>query len=204
MDFHRHPRTHPQAVLIGFLTLLAWFAPTVTTRADEEFVKIKSVSPDKKFAMQIVCDATPPDENNIDSSLIKSISLVSLPGKKVVANLLPEEDVQSTFSGVKLLWSSDARWCAFYYAQPRIGYTSVLHLKDGKFDLVVKPIDLRIPFPKNADIRNEYISPVKWTKPGELVIHQSGIFRGGSGDSDRNFTAVFDPEKKKFSVAGKK
>ena len=203
MDFHRHPRTHSQAVLIGFLTLLAWFAPNLT-RADEEFVKIRSVSPDKKFAMQIVCDGTPPDENNIDSSLIKSISLVSLPGKKVVANLLPEEDVQSTFSGMKLLWSSDAKWCAFYYAQPRIGYTSVLHLKDGKFDLVVKPIDLRIPFPKNADIRNEYISPVKWTKPGELVINQSGIFRGGSGESDRDFTAVFDPEKKKFSVAGKK
>jgi len=173
-------------------------------QGEEDFVKVRSVSPDKKFAMQIVCDGTPPDAEKIDSGLIKAITLVSLPDKKEVARLLPEEDVQTTFSGIKLLWSADSKWCAFYYAQPRIGYTSVLHLAGEKFDLVVNPVDLRIPFPKNAEIRNEYISPVKWTKPGELVLDQMGIFRGGSGDSDRKFTAVFDAGAKKFSVVSKK
>jgi len=183
--------------------LLALVIPQ-SVRADDDDLVIRSISPDKKFAMAIACDGTPGDPSHIDSALIKAISLVSMPGKKVVAKLLPDEDVQTTFEGVKLLWASDSKWCAFYYAQPRIGYTSVLHLSGDKFVLVVNPIDLRIPFPKNADVRNEYISPVKWNKPGELILKQYGIMRGGSSDSDRTFTAAFDPAAKKFSVVPKK
>lgn len=172
---------------------------------EDAFEKIRDESPDKKFAMRIACDGTPEDEEKIDSSLITSITLVSLPDKKVVAKLLPDEDVGVTFEGLKLLWSSDSKWCAFYYAQPRIGYTSVFHRSGEEFVLGVKPDELRVPFPKNADVRNEYISPVKWTKPGELVLDQFGIFRGEEGgDSTCRFTAVFDSTGKKFKVTSKK
>jgi hypothetical protein len=182
--------------------LLALVIPRTIRAADDAMV-IRNISPDKKFAMAITCDGTPADPDNIDSALIKSISLVSMPGKKVVAKLLPDEDVQTHFEDMKLLWSSDSKWCAFYYAQPRIGYTSVLHLSGDKFVLIVRPMDLRIPYPKNASVRREFISPVKWNKPGELVLNQDAIMHNNAEDSDRDFTAVFDAAKRKFSVVSK-
>lgn len=109
--------------------------------ADPGFEKIRDTSPDGKFAMRIQCDSEPDDLENIDSSTITAIDLVSLPDKKVVAGLLPTDDVGTTFSEVTLMWSADSKWCAFYYAQPRVGYTGVFRLSGSEFKAVNKPED---------------------------------------------------------------
>jgi hypothetical protein len=94
--------------------------------------KIRDVSPDKKFAMQISYDAAMyqqifPDagktsftlQRNIQeeyfSDTIKAVELVSLPKKVVVADLPWDGSPNQT----RLIWSRDSKWCAFYAETPR-------------------------------------------------------------------------------------
>jgi hypothetical protein len=171
-------------------------------RADPSVEKIDSTSPDGKFAMRIQCDGEPADPEHIDSALITGIDLVSLPNKKVVAKLLPKDDVGTTFEGVTLLWSSDSKWCAFYYSQPRIGYTSVFHVSGNSVKPVNKPTELMAHV--KGDVRNEYIKPIKWLKPGQLQLEQYSIMRGGEGeDSTLQLTAALNAAGK-FVVTSQK
>jgi hypothetical protein len=56
-----------------------------------------------------------------------------------------------------------------------------------------------------GDVRNEYIRPIKWEKPGVLLLEQFDIFRGGeSEDASYRFTAKFDEKTGKFRVISKK
>ena len=171
--------------------------------ADPAFEKIRDTSPDGKFAMRIQCDSEPDDPESIDSAVITAIDLVSLPDKKVVASLLPKDDVGTTFSEVTLLWSADSKWCAFYYAQPRVGYTGVFRLSGSEFKAVNKPEELVAT--NKGDVRNEYIKPTKWLKPGQLQLEQYSIMRGGDGESDvkLQLTAGLNP-KGKFVIISKK
>ena len=54
-----------------------------------------------------------------------------------------------------------------------------------------------------GDVRNEYVTPLRWVKPGTLVLEQFSIFRGGAGDAKIQFTVRFD-EHGKFQVVNKK
>ena len=65
-----------------------------------------------------------------------------------------------------LLWSADSKWCAFYYAQPRVGYTGVFRLSGSEFKAVNRPEELVAT--NKGDVRNEYIKPTKWLKPGSF------------------------------------
>jgi hypothetical protein len=168
---------------------------------DESWEKIRDISPDKKFAMRIKCDGEPEDPEHIDSNLITAIDLVSLPSKKAVAQLLPSDDVGTHFEDVTLIWSSDSKWCAFYYNQPRIGYTTVLRRVGDKFVAANKPQKLMIHL--KGDGRNEYIRPVKWVQPGELVLKQTTIFRADA-EANYEFTARFDSKTEKFQVTSKR
>ena len=175
----------------------------------EKVEEIRDVSPDKKFAMRIVCDSEPEDPDHIDSALITGIELIALPSKKVMAQLLPSGDVDSHFEDVTLIWSLDSRWCAFYYSFPRVGYTSVYHLSGRKFVAANKPEELSINAAKglkDADVRNEHIRPLRWSKPGVLVLEQYTTFRSaeGPGDITYQFTAAFSEKGRKFRILSKK
>jgi hypothetical protein len=50
------------------------------------FEKIRDISPDGKFALRI-SSSEPEDPDNIDSSLITAVDLVSLPSKEVLTNI---------------------------------------------------------------------------------------------------------------------
>jgi len=54
-----------------------------------------------------------------------------------------------------------------------------------------------------GDVRNDYVTPLRWVKPGTLVLEQFSIFRGGAGDAKIQFTVRFD-EHGKFHVISKK
>jgi hypothetical protein len=162
--------------------------------ADANYEKVRDTSPDGKFAMRIQCDSEPGDPENIDSAVITAIDLVSLPDKTAVASLLPNDDVGTTFSEVALLWSSDSKWCAFYYAQPRVGYTSVFHVSGNAVKAANKPDELMAKI--KGDVRNEYIKPIKWLKPGQLRLEQYSIMRGGDGDNDSKLQLIAGPNAK--------
>ena len=67
------------------------------------------------------------DSEKIFSEAIKSIQLVSLPAKQVVANLLPDEQLGggNNYDDITLVWSPGSEWCALYWSFPRVGYTTV-------------------------------------------------------------------------------
>ena len=187
-----------------FLFVLCLLPPA---RGDDQFERIRDISPNKKLAMRVVCGSRPDDPENIDSAIIQSITLISLPDKKTALQLLPAEDVGSTFQGLKLVWSPDSKWCAFYYAAPRVGYTHVFRLAGGKFVPTVKPEDLRVNLPKEGEVRDEFISPMKWIKPGELLLEQDSIFRASDNepsDSTWEFTALFHPSGKSYKITSKR
>ncbi len=179
---------------IGLLSCLVLFSQRVPGEQSGDWEKMTAVSPDKKFAMRIVCDGEPGDPEKIDASLIKTIELVRLPGKEVVGSL-------SAGEGFRLIWSGDSKWCAFYSRSgPRVGETSVYRLRGDKF----VPLETdQISVPVKGDARNQYIEPIKWSQPGTLVLKQYTIFRGDAGDSTIQFTVRFD-DSGKFHVISKK
>jgi hypothetical protein len=81
----------------------------------------------------------------------------------------------------------------------RVGDTIVYRLQGDKF-VMLDPGQISVPV--KGDARNQYIEPVRWLKPGTLVLKQHTIFRAG-GDSNIQFTVRFD-NNGKFQVIGKK
>jgi hypothetical protein len=159
--------------------------------------KITDVSPDKKLGVRITWESEPDDPKNSDPGSIAAVDLVALPSKKRVMEL------SRNYDGVpaKIFWSQDSNWFALAVSEgPRVTETSVFHRKGSEFekldteDLTVDP---------GGDARNQYIEPIRWVKPGALLLKQLTIFRGGSGDSTIQFTALFD-KTGKFRIVGKK
>ena len=141
--------------------------------------------------------------DKIDSLTIHGLAIISLPGKQIMEDLTKSVfDVGNTFYGPQLLWSSDSRWCAFYLAFPRLGYTNVYHLRGDKFKLAHKPDELEVP--AKAPTRISYIIPERWVKPGVLELSVERTYRREEPSDDiSGFTASFDG-KGKWKVLKKK
>ena len=185
--------------LSGFLGCLLILVQPTCAEEPAQFEKIRDISPDYKFAMRVWCSSEPEDPKNIDPTLITAVELVSLPSKRMVMNL--PQDYQGSVAD--LVWSSDSKWFALCNsAGPRVSETEVYHRSGEKFD-ELKTEDLRVDV--KGDVRNEYIRPIRWAKPGVLVLEQQSIFRGGEiDDSNIQFTASFDEKSGKFRVISKK
>jgi|GEM_PF-1537212 len=159
-----------------------------------KFEKIRDISPDGKFAMRISCSSEPEDPNNIDSSLITAVQLVSLPSKKAVMNL-PQN---YNGSAADLIWSQDSKWLAFsIYDGPRVSDTYVYH-SSGNYFIQLATQELRVKV--EGDVKNEYVNPVRWVKPGVLLLEQNDVFRGDGKDGNHKFTASFDEKTGKFGI----
>lgn len=156
---------------------------------------IRHPSPDKKFAMRILCESQPEDREHIDADIVRAVQIVSLPSKEVVGTL-----PFGGYDGFKLLWASDSKWCAFYSMEgARLGETSVHRLEGDKF-VVLETEEMSVEVKGRA--RNQYIEPVRWLKPGTLVLKQYTMFRG-DGESTIEFTVRFD-KSGKFHVISKR
>jgi hypothetical protein len=164
-----------------------------------KFEKIRDVSPGGKFAVRISCSSEPEDPNNIDSSLITAVELVSLPSKKVVVNI--GQDYEG--SAPHVIWSKDSNWFAYpLTGGPRVTDTYVYHRSGDDFTRL-EAEELRVDV--KGDVRNEYVNPVRWVKPGVLLLEQFDIFRGGEGkDATYRFTVKFDEKTGKFRIISKK
>jgi hypothetical protein len=58
---------------------------------------------------------------------------------------------------------------------------------------------------QEGDVRSEYVGPIRWTKPGVLLLEQLSIFRAGEiDDAKSQLTAGLDPKAGKFKVIYKK
>ena len=176
--------------------LLVCFLFSTRPLLAENWEKLTAVSPDKKFAMRVTCDGKPDDPENIDANSVKAVDLVSLPGKEVAGSL-----ALGGYGSFKLIWARDSKWCAFYsMSGPRVGDTSVYHLEGDKF-IQLETEEMSVPV--KGDTRNQYIEPIRWLKPGTLVLKQFTIFRGEGGDSTVEFTVRFD-DAGKFHIVSKR
>jgi hypothetical protein len=175
--------------------------------------KIRDVSPDKKFAMRISYDAAlnnqaikaeHADADKIFSQTIKAIELISMPNKSVAVNLSADAHLGGEYDYILLVWSPDSKWCAFYATAPRFGYTTVYKQSGDKFVPLTGHDDVSVEIGE-GQLLHEYIRPVKWTKPGELILEQSAIFSHGSGDEKTiRFTVKFDEKTDEFRIISKK
>jgi hypothetical protein len=161
------------------------------------FERICDVSPDGKFALRISCSSEPKDPNQIDSDLITASKLVSLPSKEIIVKVSGEG------TPPRLIWSSDSKWVAFPVSEGhRVTETQVYH-RSGEELTQIEAGNLRVDV--EGDVRNEYIKPLRWIKPGVLLLEQFDIFRGGNGqDATYQFTAKFDEKTGKFQIGSKK
>jgi hypothetical protein len=101
-----------------------------------------------------------------------------------------------------LIWSKDSNWLAYSFSSgSRVTDTYVYHRSAGDFVAMGGDEDLGADV--KGDIRNAYVHPIRWVKPGVLLLEQFVIFRGG-GDSTIRFTAKFDEKTGKFQIMSKK
>ena len=184
-------------LLVGLLACFIFTSLVLHAQESAKWEKITALSPDKKFAMRIVCHSKPDDPEKIDADSVKTLEIVSLPGKEVVGSLSP-----GGYGSFGLIWSNDSKWCAFHSSSgPRDRETNVYHWKGDKFvqlDTEEMNVDVK------GDVRNQYIEPVRWTKPGTLVLKQFTIFRGGNDSSTIQFTIRFDDSGKVHVISKKK
>jgi hypothetical protein len=171
----------------------------------EPLDRARHKSPDGRFAIRYDVGEDTEIVGQLDSSEIKGIRLVAVSSGKTVATLLPEEDTGNNFGGIKLVWSADSQWCAFYYAEPRVGYLRVFHRVGTKFVEAPSAGRLHVSPERwlghEADVRNEYLMPVRWLAPGRLLLEQFTILRGketGPDDLTLRLTAQFS--KGRFRV----
>jgi hypothetical protein len=202
------------------LVLSLAFVAAAAIRAQDEpeprlTERITDISPDGKYAMRIAYDAElnesllaadgRRDPEQIDSETIYRVELVALPAGTPLLDLMAGEDNLgggANFEGLTMLWSADSKWFAYYWTYPRVGYTTVYRWSGGKFQRMNEPERLAVP--TDGDVRNEYIKPLRWLKPGTLELRQIRIYRGeDSADDALRFVARFDrPDK--FKVVSKK
>lgn len=190
-----------ETALLPSIASLISFATIPLLAADETVEIIRAYSPDKKFAMRIVCDPEFAKDGDIPAHAVHAVTLVSLPEKKEVASLMTEDDA-AVFGGLKLLWSADSQWCAFYSCTNRIGYTSAYRRQGDTFTKIGDENVLSAP--NDVDTRNEYVSPIRWLKPGVLLLKHHIIPRGDGEDFNAQFTATYDAKAGKFRIGGVK
>jgi hypothetical protein len=82
----------------------------------------------------------------------------------------------------------------------RVTETRVCHRSGTRFEKLKTEY---LGVDADGDVRNEYVTPVRWVKPGSLTLEQFSIFRGGAGDAKIQFTIRFY-EDGKFRVISEK
>lgn len=190
-------------------------ASATSIRADDFAQKIRDVSPDGQFAMLLSYDEELNKEfmgsdmdtpDKIAPEAMKQVDIVALPSKKIVTNLRAVEALDGN-TNIALIWSPDSKWFAFYSGHTRTGDTDVYHRSGDEFVLALQTDDRQIHSEKGLEgavVKNEYVRPIRWTKPGILILRHHMIFRGDKGDAAFELTAGVDPKSGKFQILARK
>jgi hypothetical protein len=110
---------------------------------------------------------------------------------------------QPYVSAPHLIWSKDSKWFAYPLASGSRVTDTYVYRRSGDDFVQLQTEDLRVD--AKGDVRNEYINPIRWIKPGVLLVKQFDIFRDGNGeDATYQFTAKFDEKTGKFRIISKK
>ena len=184
-------------VALVFAPILAWafsLAEEIPTAKN-----IRYFSPDKKFAVRIAYDPSllPESGDEIPAQATRKVELVAMPSEEVVLDFTDEE---GGLQG-KVVWSQDSKWFAYALSLgQRVTETRVCHSSGDRFEKLKTEY---LGVESGGDVRNEYVTPVRWVKPGMLMLEQFSIFRGTPGDTRIQFTVRFD-DHGKFRVISRR
>jgi hypothetical protein len=186
---------------IGSASSVALFFACASILAEEipTAEKITNFSPDKKFAVRIGYDPSllPESGDEIPPDATRKLEVIAMPGEEVVLDFSEEE---GGLKG-KVIWSQDSKWFAYALSLgQRVTETRVCHRSGDRFEKLKTEY---LGVDPGGDVRNEYVTPLRWVKPGTLLLEQFSIFRGGAGDARIQFTVRFG-EDGKFHVISKK
>ena len=186
---------------IGGSLALALFVACASALTEEITTakNIRYFSPDKKFAVRIAYDPSllPENGDEIPPEATRKLELIAMPGEQVVLDFSDEE---GGLQG-KVIWSQDSKWFAYgLKLGQRVTETHVCHRSGDRFEKLKTEY---LGVDPGGDVRNQYVTPLRWVKPGTLLFEQFSIFRGGAGDARIHFTVRFD-EHGKFHVISKK
>jgi hypothetical protein len=173
--------------------------------------KIRDVSSDKKFAVRIRYDAeanhrlsaaaSGPD-GFIHADAVRAVELVTLPGKEVIKQLLgARAGGFSSLDDIKLIWSPDSKAFAFYCEETRAYSLTIAELRDGKFEFTNEE-ELRVDV--KGDVVIEHVRPLRWVKPGMLLLEQRSTFRSERPGVTLRLTAAKDAQSGKYKVVSHK
>ena len=179
------------ALLFACASVLAEEIPTAE--------KITNFSPDKKFAVRIAYDPSllPESGDEIPPEATRKLELIAMPGEEVALDF---SDNEGGLHG-NVVWSQDSKWFAYALSLgQRVTETRVCHRSGNRFEKLKTEY---LGVDPGGDVRNEYVTPLRWVKPGTLALEQFSIFRGGAGDAKIQFTVRFD-EHGKFHVLSKR
>ena len=179
------------ALLFACASVLAEEIPTAE--------KINNFSPDKKFAVRIAYDPSllPESGDEIPPEATRKLELIAMPGEEVALDF---SDNEGGLQG-KVVWSQDSKWFAYALSLgQRVTETRVCHRSGNRFEKLKTEY---LGVDPGGDVRNEYVTPLRWVKPGTLALEQFSIFRGGAGYAKIRFTVRFD-EHGKFHVLSKR
>jgi hypothetical protein len=163
--------------------------------------KIQDISPDKKFAVRIRYDA-PMSGDTISSDAVHAVEIVTLPDKQPVEQLLGERASGFSLEDFKLLWSPDSKAFVFSIDDVRTSVVAIEELQGGKFVVANEPPDdLQIEV-KGAF--TQYVRPVRWLKPGELLLKEVAGFRDERAQTTLQLTAKKDAATGKYKIVSHK
>jgi hypothetical protein len=186
---------------IGNALALSLFVACASAHPEEipTAKRIRYFSPDKKFAVRIAYDPSllPGSGDEIPPEAIRKLELIAMPGEGVMLDFSSEE---GGLQG-KVVWSQDSNWFAYAVSLgQRVTETHVCHRWGERFEKLKTEY---LGVDPGGDVRNEYVKPLRWVRPGTLLLEQFSIFRGGAGDATIQFAVRFD-EDGKFRVVSKK
>ncbi len=186
---------------IGNALALAVFFACMSVLAEDIPLaeKVTDFSPDKKFAVRIGYDPSqlPESGDEIPPDATRKLELIAMPGEEIVLDFSNEE---GGLQG-KVIWSQDSKWFAYALSLgQRVAETRVCHRSGERFEKLKTEY---LGVDPGGDVRNEYVKPLRWVKPGTLLLEQFSIFRGGAGDATIQFAVQFE-ENGKFRVVSRK
>jgi len=154
--------------------------------------KNTNFSPDKKCAIRIAYDPSllPESGDEIPAEATRKLEVIGMPGKEVVLDF---SDNEGGLQG-NVIWSQDSKWFAYALSLgQRVTETYVCYRSGDRFEKLKTEY---LGVDPGGDVRNEYVTPLRWVKPGTLTLEQFSIFRGGAGDAKIQFTVRFDDHGK--------
>jgi hypothetical protein len=198
--------------VLGCLCWLVALGEPISAQESQPAEKIRDRSPDGRFAVRILYDAKTNQKiaaeyqdapaGVIYSEAVHAIEVVTMPNKDVVVKLLGEYAGGFSLDNIAIVWSPDSKAFAYCFDENRVSHVGVEEFRDDKFEVANEPDELMVEV---KDAFTSHARPVRWLKPGVLLLEQRSAFRDEKRPLLRlQLTAAKDKQTGKYKIVSSK